>query len=757
MSAAVGRVAGNWPLALVVIGLLGGAATFLNAFNSTLIFDDPFLYEHFEKSLSELGVLNTLGLIFFSLDLHVGVPEYRTYGLSKVIHFLLWLIFDERAWMYSALIGLLQTGSALLLYRLLVRASQNHLQAFLVSIVWILSPFLVTTCFHHYSYLIFPVQITLAIAFVFQGLILENHRLRWSSKAGLALAGASVVLTGELHFILAAVMLLLVVHSTPSSLKRMERWAYLVWLGVPAVLVLLVHYSVWNSWGGVAEFQRFNYSSPSFIDLFERSADYFFSIPRGASAQVGHILKYSRGSVLTFLSLAMFVIVLLVRLGKKLDSGGKRETSGVERTERVFMTLLILFAASLAVNWIHSVLFNQVGEVLPRRYGYVPYTLFFMALIALLTATPVRKRMGEVPAFAVTGFVVALWGALQFVCLPQVRSQDSGVWDQLRFASIGKKNPHVLFVNALNAKRPTGFDSPGIRGSAFPPIFESPFMRNGWQVQYARKALGFVAAGDSFELGPSGSESVSLSGQLNGIHFLQAPPVMVPEESIVVVMDAGVASPDWKDNLQRVQVVKSWPEFKDTPAFARVKIEAGWGGLLAGIFNDDLIEVALDLGQKAPSRIPGVMPDKKYGEYVVANPVIADYGLESGDDGVYAPNGKSGAPLSYLTTNRHGVFTYRIDFADAGQKDLSIDFLDWWADRPGVRVMNLQVAFDDRWVDLGSFDTYEIAKREPFSLKLPVNGARTVRIRFLKDPSSKDIPFVNGVRVKALAAKVINR
>lgn len=756
MSAAVGRVTGNWPLALVVIGLLGGAATFLNAFNSTLIFDDPFLYEHFEKSLSELGGLSTLGLIFFNLDLHVGVPEYRTYGLSKVIHFLLWLIFDDRAWMYSALIGLLQTGSALLLYRLLVRASQNHLQALLISIVWILSPFLVTTCFHHYSYLIFPVQITLAIAFVLQGLILENHRLRWSSKAGLALAGASVALTGELHFVLSAVMLVLVVHSTPSALKRMERWAYLLWLSVPAVLVLLVHHSVWTSWGGVAEVQRFNYSSPSFIDLVDRSVDYFSSIPRGASAQVGHILNYSRASLWTFLFLAILGSVLFAKMGKKLEFGGDREAAGVVRTERIFLASVVLFAASLAVVWIRAVFFSPVGEVLPRRYGYVPYTLFFMALVALLTATPVRKRVGEVPAFVVAGFVVALWGALQFVCLPQVRSQDSGVWDQLRSASMGKKNPHVLFVNALNAQRPTGFDSPGIRGAAFPPIFESPFMRNGWQVQYARKALGFVAAGDSFELGRRGSESVSLSGQLNGIHFQQAPPATASEESIVVVMDSGVAPPDWKDSLQRVRVIKSWAEFKGTPAYTRVRIETGWGGLLAGIFNDDLSEVALDLGQRAPSRIQGVMPDKKYGEHVVAHPVIADYGLESGDDGVYAPNGKSGAPLSYLTTNRHGVFTYRIDFENADQKDLSIDFLDWWADRSGGRVINLQVAFDDQWVDLGSFDTFEIAKREPFSLKLPVNGARTVRIRFLKDPSSKDIPFVNGIRIKALAAKVIN-
>lgn len=735
---------------LVLFTLLSMLA---GGFNSTLIFDDPFLYEHFAVELSRWGLFHTLGVLLFNFDLYVGVPEYRTYGLSKVLHFLLWLVFDHRTWLYSVLIGATQGATAYLLYCAALRMGGGRLQALLIGVVWVFSPFLVTTCFHHYSYLILPAQLTVALAYYLQGRLLNNVALTPATGASLLGVGAILALTGELHFVLLGVLLVFTAHFTPSSLSRRARFAYLVPIAVALPLVVATHRAIWNAFSPAASVQRFNYSPPDVVGFFARSFDFISSITPGAAIQVKQVLALSSLASIAFVLFLILFSYLLWKFARQISAArdaneGRASLPTTREGARWALILFGLFLASLAVVWMHTVFFSKAGEVLPRRYGYVPYTLFLVVLVGWLAHPRMQRRIGVWPAILVAATVVSVWAVLQLVCLPEVRSQDSRVWGKIREAMTGKQTPHVLFISALNGSRPTGFDSPGLRGTSFPPIFESSFMRNGWQVEYARVALGAVGGGDIFQL--VGEDQVSLSGGLSGIHFVPAPPSTVPASSVVVVMDDGYEPLDWRDALDRLKVFGSWGEFSNTAGFLQARTEVGWKSLLSGIFNENASEVAIDLGQREGSLGPGVLRDKRYAEQADGNEIVAGYGLESGDDSVYSPNGQAGIPLSYLTTNRHGAFTYRIDFKDAGPKLISIDFMDWWADKPKARVMVLQVALGDRWIDVGRFDTYVIGKGGPVAIKFPVNGVETVRIRLTKDSSSNDIPFANGIRVKKL-------
>lgn len=724
-----------------------------NGFNATLIFDDPFLYEHFATVLSLHGFFHTLGVLFFNFDLYVGVPEYRTYGLSKIVHFLLWFVFDNRPWLYSALIAATQGATACLLYRAALRMGGEQFQAFLMGMVWIFSPFIVTTCFHHYSYLILPVQLTAAVAYYVQGRLLNNVALTLGNAGCLLGMGSVLALTGEHHFVLLAVLLLWVACFTRSSLTHRERLAYIASVVMVLPVVVFAHRAVWGAFSPAVDVQRFNYAPPDLGGFFSRSFDFLGSIYPGAATQVKQVLSLSSGALFAFVFLAALLSCLLWRHARllSLDSGlskGQADVPVAYGGVRWMLALFWVFFASLAIVWVRAVFFSKVGDVLPRRYGYVPYTVFLVILVGWLAHPRMRRQISAWPAILCVAAVASLWGALQLICLPQVRGQDSAVWEKVREAMKSKQAPHVLFVSALNGLRPTGFDSPGLRGVSFPPIFESPFMRNGWQVAYARVALGAADGGDIFQ--PKGDSQVFLSGRLSGIHFVPASPVAARTSSVVVVMDEGYEPLDWRDGLGRVKVLGTWSDFTNTAAFLQARTEVGWRGLLTGIFNESSSEVAIDLGQRDGALGPGVLRDKLYAEPVEGNEIVANYGLESGDDTVYSPNGQAGIPLSYLTTNRHGAFTYRIDFKDAGPKLVSLDFLDWWADKPKARVMAVQIALGDRWIDAGRFDTYVIGKGDPVAIRFPVNGVETIRVRLTKDSSSNDIPFANGIRVKKL-------
>lgn len=744
------RLRGPDALCTCIILVAGLLAAIVGAWNATLIFDDPFLYEHFSTLLSEQGVIGALTVLVTNFDLYVGAPEYRTYGLSKVFHFFLWLVFGAHPGWYSAFMGLAQAGAGLFLYRIVIGVTADRVQGLLMSVVWVMSPFLVTTCFHHYSYLILPVQLALVLTWLLQKRIVAGRRLTPLAALALGVAGIILALTGELHFALVATLLVVVLTSTRSTLCIRDRLAHLVPLFGTWILAVAVHRQIWVANLTHTGPHRFNFSPADGAGLLGRTFDFFASVYPGLSVQVGQILTFDKFAMPAFyasLAIAFGLLYWVVKsLGDHFPSGD--DLPRQQRQIWWFTACVALIVASLAIVWLRAAFFSGVGPILPRRYGYVPYTVFFMLVVALLSGRSVRGLVGRWPSLVVSGVLVALWAVLHFVCIAQVRAEDATVWAKVREAVAGKTDPSVLFVGSLAGPPVIGFGSPGLRGDSFPQLFESPFSKNGWQVQYARTALRVIGGGDAFKPGPAGS--VILTGGLSGIHFVMGPPLSAAEKSVVVVLNDEYEVRDWRDGLKHVRVL-SWQSFAETAAYVQTRVNVGWDMLLSQIYNEDATDVAIDLGAKAAGE-QGTLPDAAYGA-APPNTVLAAYGLESGDDSTYSPNKKNGIPLSYMTTNRHGAFTYRLDFKNRSPKVVYVDLLDVWSDRPGARVMRVQIALDERWIDLGRFDTYSIAKKAPLSIKFSVPAVQTLRLRLTKDASSADIPFANGIRIKEIVTE----
>jgi hypothetical protein len=718
--------------------------------NSTLIFDDPFLYEAFGNGVAQDGVLRTAIVLLLNLDLHAGVPEYRSYGLSKLLHFGLWFAFGTKTWLYSAFIALAQALTALAIFVGLRRAHLNRMQALLAALLWMLSPFAATSCFHHYSYLILPVQITVALALWLSASQRRAAPLTWLQAAGIGLGGVALALTGESHLVLAACLLGWVTWASAPLHGRTGAWTrYMLVMGCAAV-ALGMHRLAWGAFDGGGGVRRFEFANPGVAVGGDRAWGYALSTFHGARVQVQQILEFSGFSLLVFLFVAGLLTVWL-----RWRAGRDRTmpiAADAEPSRRLLCAVLgSVVLASLSVSWLHHVFFSPVGAVLPRRYAYVPYTLMAMSLAILLFSSGLRSSSANRAGAVFVSAVVGLWCALQFICLPSVRYQDRAVWREVVTATAGKPGPVLLFVNAWDFQKPTGYNAPGLRGTHFPPLFESPFMRHWWQSQYARVVLGVAAAGNAVVADPGGRPV--LAGQVSGVHFLPTRPVVADAASIVAVVALGQGAPDWRHGPPKVRTFAAWDDFRSSAAFLQSRIEVGWLALLNGVFNGSGAAVVVDAGRRADSARADVLPDKRFGE---APPSAAwavdvrDYGMESGDDSVYLPNGRSGEPLAYLTSNRHGNFTYRIDFAEPVSRLVSLDFLDVWSKREGARVMHVQVELDGRWYDLGDLDTYAIAGNVPFALRIPIHGVQSMRLRLEKAAASEDVPFLNGIRLQPL-------
>jgi hypothetical protein len=109
----------------------------LAALNSVLTIDDLWFVEHFAELLDREGPRQTLLTLWLSLDL--GGMEYRLYGLSKIIHFGLWLLFGTHAWAYAVVIAASQLATGYGIVIMLRRMRFDSTQCAVAASIWVLS------------------------------------------------------------------------------------------------------------------------------------------------------------------------------------------------------------------------------------------------------------------------------------------------------------------------------------------------------------------------------------------------------------------------------------------------------------------------------------------------------------------------------------------------------------------------------------------------------------------------------------------
>ena len=530
----------------VILAVFSIAYCLLAALNSVLTFDDLWFVEHFAELLDREGPWQTLLTLWLSLDL--GGMEYRLYGLSKIIHFGLWLLFGTHAWPYAVVIAASQLATGYGIFIMLRRMRFDSTQCAVAASIWVLSPFAVTSCFHYFSYEIFPYQLTVGCALILQS------APKPATVVGLVLLGAMIGGTGESHLIASPLILIAVVAGTPMTGSIVRRIAL---TSIPlAVMVIEVaaHRWIWLL----------------FLGSYEGHVRFTLAIP-SASESLSRFVGFVQSVLLELVTQFLEIITLggiwaapvsIVALGavcyfwpRTTSSGhmpspsprGRRppSTPAPRREFVLIIGLLAILAASLVVVCLLALGTGKIDPELPRRYGFVPYTLLAMLIASLLTEPFLIRYVGAGPAVLTCAAIAAVWLTLEVICLPVVRAQDMQVWQSIRLVMSRTPSPAILFDACSTLPNPdTVLDVP-IRKFDLTWTFESPLAQFWWAGQYAVVVLGARYA--AFAAHPSDEPGTVM---LEGTGFIRPQSLEVEDGSVI-----DVRTPQWVNGVPYAQMV----------------------------------------------------------------------------------------------------------------------------------------------------------------------------------------------------------
>jgi len=136
-----------WIFFSVLLGI------FNSIYSNTLTYDDVNNSYGFDSLIEKRGIIEIIILLFFNFDLG---NEFRTYGLSRVIHFIIHLLAGSNAAFYQFLITTTHCLSAILVYKILVLLKVDIKSVLFSCLFYAISPFTFTQTFHHFSYIFLP-------------------------------------------------------------------------------------------------------------------------------------------------------------------------------------------------------------------------------------------------------------------------------------------------------------------------------------------------------------------------------------------------------------------------------------------------------------------------------------------------------------------------------------------------------------------------------------------------------------------------
>lgn len=724
--------------------VLGAILTFSYLINAVTAFDDTSLPAGFPVLVIQHGYFQTIGILFSGMDMSY---EYRTYGLSRVLQFLIWSVGGDRSSLFPLFIALSQVGTAIALLHLARERGVDEPMSLAVATIWMISPFSLTWIFHHYSYLILPFQIVVFTCWVLGRVTTSPYRYFLATLLGVAcaLSGEMILLAGPLALMLTALA---------SSDKARLRLAFVT---VAAMMIALIsHHWFWSEFiQDTTHAQRFEATIGFGAgEMLSRVLKPLASIPKIGLMQIQAILLSSfRWGILFGVLTGLAYWWVTGGLSVVRGASHTRSTSsrgGYKSELNMALVILVLAFSYLLVYFAVSVVTGQIYDVMPRRYGFVPLTLLLIAgMIGIAVAFDALLGAKRLALAVFIGLIAALAGQLHLVAIPAARAADHSLATQMKKAGAldkfhAKTDKGVIFFVSANAEYQQADANnatigPEMDGLGELELLESPFGVYWVAQRYSANMLGFRFAAmpkSDIEVG-----TIEVGGKPYPYD-----PGRIPSENVVVVANLGF---DEKDPLGRnIRVFRNFAEFQ--PYYFGRQIKQGFPVFGAGTFDEFVIDMGLV--QQDLLTNPGAMPDKKFSESIgpMGKTWIVNYGLLAGQDSVYSNPDVSGT-LQYYRTNRNSEFTYGVIFGNKGMYEVRLDFWEQWGRRPGERVFELEVSWDGiAWASVGRIDIASLNQNEPVSILLSKANPKVFQFRMKKVAGSMDIPLIQGLRIHKL-------
>lgn len=711
---------------LIVAGILV-VVTWM--FNATLVYDDIAFPGNFSGLVNRIGWFKALVKIF-CLDLP---NEYRTYGLSRVIQFILWSIGGAIVPVYTLFISLSQLITVLVLYAVLVSLRIERTVALSLGFMWLFSPLIWTSCFHHYSYLILPAQLTIIGSYFLLTVTDANQRKILAVCLGVALA-----LTGELHLVPAAVILISVAMA--SGLRA--TWRASILIISTMMLTVFTHHLIWKLFAA-DDIQPHRFTLNLSHDASFWTYRIFVAVRGIGRSIVDQLSEIAGNNIIWFISSTLIssiaIFSILSWVSAKRNNIQKEDMPARRPLLILATTLFVVYCIYLTMFVVVVVLADSVPQTMPRRYGYIPLTIM-LSSSALFISALAKGRLGKMMILSIVlGAMVTLFVRHQGVIIPATNAADERLSRLIGNAL--KQNPDkvVLFFSTSEKIFPLISLDAATLGPAMREVTSA-------EVSQAKYGTYWPAYMNTSKV-LGASLTCVLGGVLDGGKLKlvcppwQENPGAIDASQAIIVANLGFNTSD--PFGEQVQVFQNYIDFE--PYFFAKEIirNINWEEVSMG----DV--VAFDLGSIASNvAASDILPDKKFNSIVEKSPKnwLLNYGFKIGDDSVYKHPSLS-INSEYYRSNRNGDFEYGFKFLES-DLTIDLDFLELWKNRPGQRLFNIEVSWNDGlWASVGVIDPALINGNKPFSIRLVHQNTHSFSFRLSSAQGSKDIPFIQGVRI----------
>lgn len=693
------------------------------SFNSTLVYDDIGFYRSFPQIVERIGWLKAL-IKIFCLDFPT---EYRSYGLSRVIQFLIWSLGGGSALVYSLFISLFQVATALALYSLLVSLRFERLDALTFGLIWLISPFIGTSCFHHFSYLILPVSIAIVgVYFLFKA---TDDKKRFVA----VLLGFLLALTGELHLIAIPAVIILMALASGNRLNIRAS----LFVTSSMLLTIVTHYLIWSNFAA-DNMNRHRFT----LNLFHHDMDYWIyrilvavrGVGFSIEEQIGDIAGQDYNWLIRVTVFSSFFVFLVLRAVIKV-----LPQSDIPRRSTLSLAWFLFIASCLYLLWFITVvvLTDAVPSSMPRRYGFIPLTVLLASItLAISSSFPQRKKNKVIVISVILGAIVTLFVRYQFYVLPETNKVDDRLSNMI--VNELRKDPAkgvLIFHSSQDIFTPIVLDgaTTGLTKRNVISAEVSQAKYGTYLPTYLNITKLFGAQFTCYV------KKIRWDGKLTPecLPGSENPGVISASKAIIV---ANLGFDKYDPLGINVRVFANYIDFE--PFFFSKKIVRGvhWVDL-----SNDVI--AIDLGLTIPY-IDTVFYDKNFNDSVKLPPKswLINYGLISGEDGKYIhPNVAINS--EYYRSNRYGSFDYGFKFTES-DVIIDLDFWELWGRKSGDRIFDVQVSWNNgAWVSLGNIDPALINGDKPFSIRLSHQKTYSFKFRLSAAKGTKDVPFIQGIRI----------
>jgi hypothetical protein len=700
-------------LSIIGFGFFFG---YLFIVNATYAYDDMLLFGRFSEMSKGDSFFDVVVYLLFGADLQA---EYRTYGISRVAHYILYLAFERSLYLYPAFIWVSQVFSALVISRIFKFYGAAEASCLAISLAWLLTPFSVNWSFHHYTYALLPFQILLVACYF---LLLKKS----PSNFLMCVLGIALALTGEFHLVAVPIVLGIIYFE-----RKRERMTVvpLFLMGGVFLFSIVSHRLVWGFFYQNPEFaQRFSFETLDFPSMFFRSGLALRSIWLSLYEQ---LLLIGSGEVLTGVLVGLVLAAICYFIFPKV----KEDDSSFKKSNILFWIFLSVAVASLFVYFAVGIFTGQVHGVMPRRYGYGAFSSLGVALI--IAGILLLKRHSRIISAVAIFFVSAFAAQAALVVIPNSRKVDKSIISSLEEAiKDGKEKSQGSFIYVSNLDQyqigVADGATPGVRRD---DVTATEFIQSPFYVYWTTHYYLMYVLDRDFASMPMPDD-----GPDRGNHFGWHPKARDKPTGIVL---ANLSLSSLDDPSLGNVVFNSYEEFLPNK-FSR-RIEKGVKKNNHGARD----EFVVDSGSS--SSLEGFwVADKKFGEQpALQSSWVKDYGYLNGPSTAF-DNDSINPVYAYYRTNRHGAVAYQVTFRDLVRFEASFDFWEQWGRQPGERVFDLEVSWDgEKWAKVGRIDPAAMNGSEPFSVEISRAGADMMMFRLVHVRG--DVPMIQGFRLRRLS------